>query len=161
MLDKRAKNGWIYVLPTLPAIAWLLNFRCPGDIPYCPVAYAYLVFTRDKCAVFLDSNKLDDDLRAIWAKDNIELHEYGVEEVGKYVKSQVEAIQDGNEKRKIKVFAPKECSWALAKACSPVGHDQVIRLIYSLRLKSSSPALSMSSKASRMVQSLKELATHI
>ena len=120
VLDKRARNGWVYVLPTLPAVAWLLNFRCPGDIPYCPVAYAYLVFTQDKCAIFVDSRKLDDGIRAIWSKDNIEVKDYGVDEVGKYVKDQVKAIQDGHEKKRITVFASKECSWALSNACSPV-----------------------------------------
>lgn len=120
VLNRRAKNGWIYVLPTLPAIAWTLNIRC-GDIPYCPVAYAYLVFTQDKCAVFVDSKKVDVELRTIWNKDDIEIRGYGVDEVGKYVKNQLKAIQEGNEKKKVRVFAPKECSWALSEACAPVG----------------------------------------
>ena len=120
VLDKKAKKGWIYVLPTLPAIAWLLNIRCPGDIPYVPVAYAYLVLSRDDCAVFVDKRKVDDDLQTLLDADGVEVRDYGVGEVGKYVQDAVSKVRAQDEKWAVKVFAPKECSWALAKACEPV-----------------------------------------
>jgi Xaa-Pro aminopeptidase len=84
------------------------------------VAYAYVVFTQDSCTIFVDQRKLNDDIRTIWAKDDVAVQEYGVAQVGDYVRNRVKAIQNGNEKLKVKVFAPKECSWALYQACSPV-----------------------------------------
>ncbi|OWZ77209.1 cytoplasmic protein [Cryptococcus neoformans Bt85] len=113
---KSKVEEWVYILPTLPAIAWLLNYRCPSDIPFCPVAYAYLVLTPSQCAVFVDKRKIENDLNERWKEEDVEVRDYGVEEVGKFVKA---FVGENAEGRNVRVFSPAECSWALAEACSP------------------------------------------
>lgn len=123
---KGKAEEWVYILPTLPAIAWLLNYRCPSDIPFCPVAYAYLVLTPSQCAVFVDKRKVENELDERWKGEDVEVRDYGVEEVGKFVK----AFAGGDEeKRNVRVFSPAECSWALAQACSPVSRQNVFLTI--------------------------------
>ncbi|WWC63493.1 uncharacterized protein I303_106096 [Kwoniella dejecticola CBS 10117] len=112
------QKDWIYVLAALPSIAWLLNFRCSTDIPFCPVAYSYLVLTPDRCVIFVDDRKVQDEkLRHDWGLAKIEVRPYGVSEVGKYVKEVVASVRD--EKTKTTIWSSRECSWALAEACSP------------------------------------------
>lgn len=110
---------WIYVLPTLPAIAWLLNYRCPDDIPHSPVAFAYFVLTQDSCAIFVDDRKIAQ-VKDGFKEDGVEVRKYGVEEVGKYVKENLDSFKQENAKARVKVWAPVECSWALEKACESV-----------------------------------------
>ncbi|ORY29687.1 peptidase M24, structural domain-containing protein [Naematelia encephala] len=114
-------DSWIYLLPTLPAIAWLLNYRCLEDIPFCPVAYAYVALTTDECVVFVDERKLvNEELKVLWKAAGIEVRAYGVDKVQEYVKEKTFAIrQRQGEKSQVKVFSPRECSWALSKACEP------------------------------------------
>ncbi|WWC90545.1 uncharacterized protein L201_005481 [Kwoniella dendrophila CBS 6074] len=113
-------EDWIYILPTLPSIAWLLNFRCPSDIPFCPVAYAYLVLTPESCTIFVDERKVKDqeELLTDWKQAGVDIKPYGIAEVGKFIKRLI-ASQNNSGKRKIKIWAPRECSWALGDACSP------------------------------------------
>ncbi|WVF67507.1 hypothetical protein IAT40_002263 [Kwoniella sp. CBS 6097] len=114
-------NTWIYVLPTLPSIAWLLNVRCPTDIPFCPVPYAYLVLTSKRCVIFVEERKItNEELKKRWEDEGVEARPYGVEEVGKFVKDVVGDLRGSNEKANIKVFAPRECSWALAETIKPL-----------------------------------------
>ncbi|RXK42264.1 cytoplasmic protein [Tremella mesenterica] len=108
------KPEWIYLLPTLPAIAWLLNYRCPSDVPFCPVAYAYLLLTKTRCVIFVDGRKVGDELRDKLEIDKVELRPYGVEEVGKVLQEELSKLKAADEKSHIKVWAPRECSWALA-----------------------------------------------
>ncbi|KAK4686436.1 Xaa-Pro aminopeptidase, partial [Tremellales sp. Uapishka_1] len=116
----KQSQSWIYILPTLPAIAWLLNYRCPGDVPFVPVAYAYLVLTEDTCVLFVDNKKVEDEgLRARWEDEGVEVRDYGVEEVGKAVKEFADNLRVKNAKTDVKVWAPSECSWALERACEP------------------------------------------
>ncbi|OCF39115.1 cytoplasmic protein [Kwoniella heveanensis CBS 569] len=113
-------SDWIYVLPTLPSIAWLLNIRCPTDIPFCPVPYAYLALTPDRCVVFVDERKVtDEELKKRWKDEGVEVKPYGVEEVGRFVKEAVDAVRSVDEKRRVNVLAPRECSWALAESIKP------------------------------------------
>jgi len=109
-------DGWIYVLPTLPGIAWLLNYRCPSDIPYCPVAYAYFVLTPTRCAIFVDERKVQDaELRVRWDQEGLEVRPYGVEEVCKWVEEyHAEVRMKRGMKTDLKLYAPEECSWALS-----------------------------------------------
>ncbi|WWC71379.1 uncharacterized protein I206_105334 [Kwoniella pini CBS 10737] len=115
--SRASKQDWIYILPALPSIAWLLNLRCPTDIPFCPVAYAYLVLTPNRCVIFIDNKKVqDENLRHDWDLAKIDIKPYGVDEVGRYVKNLTGQAED--EKKKIKVWTSRECNWALAGACS-------------------------------------------
>ncbi|WVR09447.1 hypothetical protein IAU60_006514 [Kwoniella sp. DSM 27419] len=116
LLESDYSSDWIYVLPALPSIAWLLNFRCPSDIPFCPVAYAYLVLTPDACAIFVDEGKVQDEgLRSRWKEEGVTIKPYGVEELGKYVKGRTSL----RHKSAQIVLAAPECSWALSKVLEP------------------------------------------
>lgn len=109
---------WVYIIPALPSIAWLLNYRCDGDVDGCPVAYAYAVVTVDECILFVDKKKVEDEaLRQRLEDDGVEIRPYGVDEIGKYI-SQVSSgwTKDGGQS--LKVWAPKECSWAIQQACN-------------------------------------------
>ncbi|WVW85428.1 hypothetical protein I302_107466 [Kwoniella bestiolae CBS 10118] len=115
----KGNDNWIYVLPALPSIAWLMNFRCPTDIPFCPVAYSYLVLTPGKCVIFVDDRKITGErLKADWEKAGVEIRPYAIEEVGKYVKGLVADSRKDDEKRRMKVWTTRECSLALGDACS-------------------------------------------
>lgn len=115
-------SSWVYILPTLPTIAWLLNIRC-SDIPFLPVPYAYLVLTQEGCTLFVDQKKVPEnavDLRKHFEQDGVRLENYGVDNVGKFVKNHVKGLKEGDEKKRSMVVGPKEISWALAKICEPV-----------------------------------------
>ncbi|ODN90758.1 cytoplasmic protein [Cryptococcus wingfieldii CBS 7118] len=109
--NNSTSQDWVYILPTLPAIAWLLNYRCPDDIPFCPVAYAYLALTPDKCVIFVDRKKITEELGNRWEDEGIEVRPYGVEQVGTFLKELASAQE---EKSKLHILAPPECSWALS-----------------------------------------------
>ena len=123
-LDKRARKNqeWAYILPSLPANAWLLNYRCPGDISSLPVAYSYVVLTKKKCVIFVDGRKVPPELLTMWKGQGITVHDYGVGAVGAYIHVFAHNVVAGDEKTEPKVFAPQELSWGLAEACAPVGH---------------------------------------
>lgn len=68
--------------------------------------------------MFVDERKVQsEELRKCWKEDGIEVRPYGVDEIGKFVK---ESKQEKAEKEDIRVYAPRECSWALSDACDPV-----------------------------------------
>jgi Xaa-Pro aminopeptidase len=124
MTKRSPHQDWVYILPTLPAIAWLLNIRCPGDIPYCPVAYAYLALTADRVVIFVDKRKVNDEVREQFESVNLEVKDYGVDEVGAWMKEAVKDFARGNDSVKketlARIFAPRELSWALSTAVGSV-----------------------------------------
>ena len=129
VLSNRAGTAeWVYILPTLPAIAWLLNYRCPTDIPFVPVAYAYLVLTPTTCVIFVDQRKVqDEELKARFIVEGIQVQDYGVYAVGQYVKSFIaETTEKQDGKTSVTVWAPPECNWALYQACSPVERHSLL-----------------------------------
>ena len=73
-----------HLLITLDDIAWLLNFR-GRDVSYTPVVLSYAVVMIDCVHLFIDSTKLSDEVKDIFAKDNILLHPYN--EVYNFVKT--------------------------------------------------------------------------
>lgn len=122
ILSARARSDkWVYLLPSLPTIAWLLNYRCVGDIPFLPVAFAYAALTHDACVVFVDSEKLEDEaLKQEWKKAGVETRDYGIDEVEKFVQSYVKKSASDEAKSKVRVLASDESSWALINGCKPV-----------------------------------------
>lgn len=118
-LSAKVREGqeWVYILPTLASIAWLLNYRCDGDIVGSPIAYAYAAITIDDCILFVDEKKVQDEaLRQRWEDDGVEIRPYGVKEIGKFIR---EVSSDWTEEGgpHLKVWAPKECSWAIQQVC--------------------------------------------
>lgn len=84
------------------------------------MAYAYLVLTKESCVIFVNKEKAGDDVKKAWEEVGVESRDYGVEQVGEYVKEVAKSLRKENEKKQVRVFAPKECSWALSQASSPV-----------------------------------------
>lgn len=118
-LSAKVRKGqeWVYIIPALPSIAWLLNYRCDGDIVGCPIAYAYAAVTIDECILFVDERKVEDEsLRKRLEDDHVEIRPYGVNEIGKFV-NEVASQRTEKEGPRLKVWAPKECSWAIQQAC--------------------------------------------
>ena len=100
----------------------MLNYRCPTDIPYNPVAHAYLVLTSTRCIIFVDERKVqNEELRERWKSEDVETRPYGVNDVGECVKEMSEDAETSkDEKAILQVWSRLECSWALSKACYPV-----------------------------------------
>jgi len=154
-LSSKIREGedWIYLIPALTSIAWLFNFRCEGDVEGCPIAYAYAAVTKDKAILFVEEAKVQDEsLRARFEADGIEIRPYGVKEIEKFVKDWVGKSALREKKSGFKLWAPKECSWALQEACKPVSLSfcgLVSLLIIRMRFPSSH-VLSKMPRPSRM-----------
>lgn len=64
-----------HLLITLDDIAWLFNFR-GRDTAYTPVALCYAVIRMDSVHLFMDQDKISDDIQTVFTKENIILHPY-------------------------------------------------------------------------------------
>ena len=64
-----------HVLTTLDDICWILNIR-GNDIEFFPLLLSYAVITMDKVELYIDESKLNDEIKAALAKDNVVLHPY-------------------------------------------------------------------------------------
>ncbi|HKL41523.1 MAG TPA: aminopeptidase P family protein [Clostridia bacterium] len=69
------KNADYYILSSLDDIAWTFNLR-GSDIDYNPIFLAYAVFTQDAAILYLDENKLSDELSDELAKKKIIIKGY-------------------------------------------------------------------------------------
>lgn len=56
------KRGEVYLMSSLNDIAWLFNIR-GRDVAYTPVAYAYGLISMDEAYLYIDEQKLPDDVR--------------------------------------------------------------------------------------------------
>ena len=74
--EKMAENGaTVHVLTTLDDICWTLNVR-GNDIEFFPLVLSYAVITMDQMYLYIDESKLDEEIKASFAKDGIVLHPY-------------------------------------------------------------------------------------
>ena len=71
----RENNTTTHILTSLDDIAWLFNIR-GGDIKYNPVVLSYAVITLDKAILFIDENKLNDEIKEEFNKIGIEIRNY-------------------------------------------------------------------------------------
>lgn len=69
------KGANTHVLTTLDDICWVLNMR-GNDVAYSPLVLSYLNVMMDKVELYIDANKLSDEMKASFAADGIELHPY-------------------------------------------------------------------------------------
>lgn len=123
-LSAKTREGqeWIYLIPTLTSIAWLFNFRCEGDVEGTPIAYTYAAVTRDQCVLFVEDKKVQDEaLRQRWEEEGIDIKPYGVKEIEKFVR-ETKSVLANEKSGDVKLWAPKECSWALQEACKVSHH---------------------------------------
>ncbi|WP_028829771.1 aminopeptidase P family protein [Proteocatella sphenisci] len=64
-----------HIITSLDDIAWLLNIR-GDDVAYSPLVLSYSVITFDTVHLFIDKNKLGDDIMTEFAKENVIIHPY-------------------------------------------------------------------------------------
>ena len=69
------KNVTNHVITTLDDIAWLFNIR-GRDIKFNPVVLSYALITLDKVYLFVDKNKLNDEILSELDKENVEIKPY-------------------------------------------------------------------------------------
>ncbi len=74
--DEMKKSGAsVHIITTLDDIAWLFNIR-GNDIAYNPVVLSYAVITLEHAYLFLDQEKLSEDIKNILAAGQVELKDY-------------------------------------------------------------------------------------
>lgn len=126
-------HGGVYVLPVLPAIAWLLNIRCQGDIPNVPVFRSYFALTPDRACLFIDPSKLTLEIKDKLKADGVEHRGYGVDEVKRWVlEHRVRVREEMGEKAlevEGRVLVPTSASWGLADAIGLVSLPLVARFL--------------------------------
>ena len=71
----RENNTTTHILTRLDDIAWLFNIR-GGDIKYNPVVLSYAVITLDKAILFVDENKLNDEIKTSFGEEVVEIKNY-------------------------------------------------------------------------------------
>ena len=71
----RENNTTTHILTSLDDIAWLFNIR-GGDIKYNPVVLSYAVITLDKAILFIDENKLNDEIKTSFVEEVVEIKNY-------------------------------------------------------------------------------------
>ena len=64
-----------HLLITLDDIAWLLNYR-GMDVMYTPVVLSYAVVMMDCVHLFINEEKLSDEIKDVFAKEHVILHPY-------------------------------------------------------------------------------------
>jgi len=62
-----------YLITTLDDIAWLFNIR-GSDVNFNPVIVSYAIITLDNAILFINSEKVPEDLKTAFTKDHIELN---------------------------------------------------------------------------------------
>lgn len=83
MTEVKAELANSILLSSLDDIAWATNLRTTNDIPYSPIFVSYLYVDDSKRILFVEDEKLTDDVRNHLKKYSIELKPY--EEVVKFV----------------------------------------------------------------------------
>lgn len=63
------------VISSLDEIAWLLNLR-GQDVEYNPVFNSFLIYTQDQTILFVDKEKLSDDITNTLSSNNITIEPY-------------------------------------------------------------------------------------
>ena len=64
-----------FIVTALDEVAWLMNLR-GSDIVYNPVFFAYAVVTTDKCWLYVDDSKLDEEARTHLQQGKVEIRPY-------------------------------------------------------------------------------------
>ena len=80
----KEKKATTHILASLDDIAWLFNIR-GRDVKSNPVVLSYAVISIDSVYLFIDKNKIGEDIRAELSKENV--HIKGYEEVYEFIKN--------------------------------------------------------------------------
>jgi hypothetical protein len=108
--------------------------------------------------IFVKERKVQDEtLTKRWEEEGIEVRRYGVKEIEEYVK-ETKLSYASEKSGDVKLWASKECSWALQEACKPVSPPKSLSLDTSLNqspTSQSSPVRSKRRKLSKTHPSFK------
>ncbi|KAH8919354.1 Creatinase/aminopeptidase [Atractiella rhizophila] len=96
------------VITSLQDIAWLLNLRGSGDIPYSPLFYAHFIISPTESTLFLDEEKIDRKIRNYLDALNVRTRPYE------------EIAQGFGELKSKTVFSGTDLSYALAKIAKEI-----------------------------------------
>lgn len=80
----KEKKATIHILASLDDIAWLFNIR-GRDIKSNPVVLSYAIIGIDSVYLFIDKNKISEDIRTKLSKENVQIK--GYEEVYEFIKN--------------------------------------------------------------------------
>ena len=80
----KEKKATTHILASLDDIAWLFNIR-GRDVKSNPVVLSYAVISIDSVYLFIDKNKIGEDIRAELSKENVQIK--GYEEVYEFIKN--------------------------------------------------------------------------
>lgn len=64
-----------HILSTLDDIAWIYNIR-GNDVSYNPVSLAYSYINNDNAILFIDLNKIDNNIKDYLNQNNVEIKDY-------------------------------------------------------------------------------------
>ena len=73
--EMKLKGATTHIITTLDDIAWLFNIR-GRDVKYTPVVLSYSLITIDKVYLFIDDNKLNDEIINELNKENVIIKPY-------------------------------------------------------------------------------------
>ncbi len=82
--EMKKKSADIFLISSLDDIAWLFNIR-GNDVAFNPVVISYGAVSLEEAYIFVDSDKIEDDLKDFLSKNGVEIKEY--EEVSSFVES--------------------------------------------------------------------------
>ncbi|MEG2786250.1 MAG: aminopeptidase P family protein [Romboutsia sp.] len=82
--EMKSRGVTNHVITTLDDIAWLFNIR-GRDVKYTPVVLSYALITLDKVCLFIDNNKLNDEILNELNKENIIIKPY--DDIYEFVKT--------------------------------------------------------------------------
>nr|WP_303212941.1 aminopeptidase P family protein [uncultured Romboutsia sp.] len=80
----KEKKATTHILASLDDIAWLFNIR-GRDVKSNPVVLSYAVISIDSVYLFIDKNKIGEDIRSELSKENVQIK--GYEEVYEFIKN--------------------------------------------------------------------------
>ena len=93
----KSKGANYHLLSSLDDIAWLLNIR-GNDVPNNPVVLSNILISIDKCYLFINPEKILDEVKVELDAEGIELFNYNeIEEFLKKLKSEDSIIFDGDK----------------------------------------------------------------
>lgn len=82
--NAQSQGGNATFISALDEIAWVLNIRC-NDVPYNPVATAFLYLGNGNSTLFIDPEKIDDETRSYLSSNGIGTLSYSTNEVKRFL----------------------------------------------------------------------------
>ena len=74
-IEMKKENIDYFLIGSLDDIAWLYNIR-GKDVAHSPIVISYGLISKDKAYLFVDSDKIDDEVLGFLKENNIEIGKY-------------------------------------------------------------------------------------